>query len=182
VRLKKNPQVGKTIREVVGEVAIVGRASYMPPSNAPLFGAMCVELEVDPEIGSVRVLNITYAADVGRAINPIIVEGQIEGGAVMGMGFALTEDLVLDSNGRVINKNFTDYKLLHASDLPRIEPIIVESLEPTGPFAAKGVGEPALVPVAPAIANAIYQAIGVRIKDLPITHDKVLRGLKERFK
>ncbi|MEM4187673.1 MAG: molybdopterin cofactor-binding domain-containing protein [Candidatus Hadarchaeum sp.] len=182
VRLKKNPQVGKTIREIVGEVAIVGRASYMPPSNAPLFGAMCVELEVDPEIGSVRVLNITYAADVGRAINPIIVEGQIEGGAVMGMGFALTEDLVLDSNGRVINKNFTDYKLLHASDLPRIEPIIVESLEPTGPFAAKGVGEPALVPVAPAIANAIYQAIGVRIKDLPITHDKVLRGLKERFK
>jgi len=179
VRLKKKPEVGKTIREIVGEVAIVGRASYMPPSNAPIFGAMCVEVEVDPETGGIRVLNVAYAADVGRAINPVIVEGQIEGGAVMGLGFTLTEDLVLDGRGRVVNRNFTDYKLLHASEVPRIEPIIVECLEPTGPFAAKGVGEPALVPVAPAVANAIYQAVGVRIRDLPITHDKVLRALQE---
>ncbi|MGC8816514.1 MAG: xanthine dehydrogenase family protein molybdopterin-binding subunit [Candidatus Hadarchaeum sp.] len=179
VRLKKDPKVRKTIQEIIDEVAIVGKATYMPPSNAPIFGAMCLELEVDPETGAIKVLDIVYAADVGRAINPLIVEGQIEGGAVMGMGFALTEDLVLDSGGRVINRNFTDYKLLHASDLPRIEPVIVESLEPTGPFAAKGVGEPALVPVAPAIANAIYQAAGVRIRDLPITHDKVLKALKE---
>jgi CO/xanthine dehydrogenase Mo-binding subunit len=97
----------------------------------------------------------------------------------MGLGFTLTEDLVLDGRGRVVNRNFTDYKLLHASEVPRIEPIIVECLEPTGPFAAKGVGEPALVPVAPAVANAIYQAVGVRIRDLPITHDKVLRALQE---
>jgi xanthine dehydrogenase molybdenum-binding subunit len=96
----------------------------------------------------------------------------------MGLGFTLTEDLVLDGRGRVVNRNFTDYKLLHASEVPRIEPIIVESLEPTGPFAAKGVGEPALVPVAPAVANAIYQAVGVRIRDLPITHESLLKTLK----
>jgi len=178
VRLKKKPEVGKTIHEIIGEVAIVGRSAYTPPSNAPSFGAQCLELEVDPETGAIRVLNIAYAADVGRAINPMIVEGQIEGGAVMGMGFTLTENLVLDNRGRPINKNFTDYKLLHATDLPKIQPIIVESLEPSGPFAAKGVGEPALVPVAPAIANAIYQASGVRVKDLPITHDRLLKALK----
>ncbi|MFH1821039.1 MAG: molybdopterin cofactor-binding domain-containing protein [Methanobacteriota archaeon] len=178
VRLKKKPKSGKTIHEIIGEVAVVGRASYTPPSNAPSFGAQCLELEVDPESGAIKLLNISYAADVGRAINPLIVEGQIEGGAVMGIGFALTEDLVLDSKGKTINKNFTDYKLLHATDLPMIEPIIVESLEPTGPFAAKGVGEPALVPVAPAIANAIYQAVGVRVVDLPITHDKLFKKMK----
>jgi len=175
---RKRPQVKKTIHEIIGEVAVVGKSAHTPPSNAPSFGAQCVELEVDPESSTFKILRITYAADVGRAINPLIVEGQIEGGAVMGMGFALTENLVLDGKGKTINKNFTDYKLLHASDLPKIEPIIVESLEPTGPFAAKGVGEPSLVPVAPAIANAIYQAVGARIIDLPITHDRLFKNMQ----
>ncbi|MGQ9788474.1 MAG: xanthine dehydrogenase family protein molybdopterin-binding subunit [Candidatus Hadarchaeaceae archaeon] len=181
VRPKRSPKTGKSISEIVGEVAIVGKASYMPSSNAPIFGAMCAELEVDPGTGSIRILNVCYAADVGRAINPLIVEGQIEGGAVMGLGFTLTEHLALDGNGRVINSNFTDYKLLHATDLPRIESIVVETFEPTGPFAAKGVGEPSLVPVAPAIANAIYQATGLRIRELPITHDKIWMALRDRL-
>ena len=97
----------------------------------------------------------------------------------MGIGYALTERLIL-KDGKVINSNFLDYKMLTAKDVPKIEPIVIETNDPSGPFGAKGVGEPGLVPTAPAIANAIYDAVGVRIKDLPITPEKVLAALKER--
>ena len=178
ISAKSKPTVKKSIGEVVGEETIIGKAAYIPPSNAPVFGAQVVEVEVDTERGDIKILKLVYAHDVGRAINPTIVEGQIEGGAVMGLGYALTEDLVLDSKGRPVNKNFTDYKLLHATDVPNIQPIIVESIEPTGPFAGKGVGEPSLVPTAPAVANAICRATGARIKELPLTSERVFKTLK----
>ncbi len=143
------------------------------------YGAHGVEVEVDRETGQVKILKYVAAHDVGRAINPMLLEGQVYGGATMGIGYALTERLIVQ-NGKVMNPNFLDYKMLTAKDVPDIEPIVIETNDPFGPFGAKGIGEPGLVPTAPAIANAIYDATGVRIKELPITPEKVLAALKKK--
>ncbi|MFH1137236.1 MAG: xanthine dehydrogenase family protein molybdopterin-binding subunit [Pseudomonadota bacterium] len=143
------------------------------------YGATGVEVEVDEETGQVEILRYIAAHDVGRALNPMLLEGQIYGAAVMGTGYALTERMVLE-NGRIKNDNFLDYKILTALDKVPVEPVIVEPMDEAGPYGAKGVGEPGCVPAAPAIANAIYDAVGVRIKDLPITPEKVLAALKQR--
>ena len=143
------------------------------------FGTHGVEVEVDKETGQVRILKYVAAHDVGRAINPMLLEGQVYGGATMGIGYALTERLILE-NGKVMNPNFLDYKLLTAKDVPKIEPLVIETDDPFGPFGAKGIGEPGSVPTAPAIANAVYDAVGVRIRELPITPEKVLAALREK--
>jgi len=143
------------------------------------YGTTGVEVEVDEETGRVEILRYIAAHDVGRALNPMLLEGQIYGAAVMGTGYALTEQLIL-KEGRVMNDNFLDYKLLTAMDKVPVEPVIVEPIDECGPYGAKGVGEPGCVPSAPAIANAIYDAVGVRIKDLPITPEKVLAALKRK--
>jgi xanthine dehydrogenase molybdenum-binding subunit len=143
------------------------------------FAAQAVEVEVDTETGEVKVLKIAAAHDVGRAINPLAVEGQIHGGVSMGLGYGLHEELVVQE-GQVLNPNFADYSLPTALDMPEIDCIIVETDDPAGPFGAKGMAEPACIPTAPAIANAVYDAVGVRIRDLPITAEKVLRALKEK--
>jgi xanthine dehydrogenase molybdenum-binding subunit len=143
------------------------------------YGAHGVEVEVDKETGSVKILKYVAAHDVGRAINPMLLEGQIYGAAAMGTGYALTERLILEK-GEVMNPNFRDYKLLTAKDVIPVEPVIVEPGDPDGPYGAKGIGEPGCVPSAPAIANAIYDAIGVRIKDLPITPEKIVKALREK--
>jgi xanthine dehydrogenase molybdenum-binding subunit len=145
------------------------------------FGTHGAEVEVDKETGQVTILNYVAAHDVGRAINPMLVKGQIYGATVMGVGYGLTEEIQVNA-GRVMNPNLLDYKLLTAKDKIHVDPVIVEPIEPTGPFGAKGIGEPACVPSAPAIANAVYDAIGVRIKSLPITPEKVLAALKEKEK
>jgi xanthine dehydrogenase molybdenum-binding subunit len=145
------------------------------------YGTHGVEVEVDKETGQVKILRYVAAHDVGRAINPMLLEGQVYGGVTQGIGYALTERLILQ-NGKVMNANFLDYKMLTAKDVPNIETIVVETNDPFGPFGAKGIGEPGLVPTAPAIANAIYDAVGVRIKELPITPEKVLAALKEKAK
>jgi len=116
--------------------------------------------------------------DKGKVINPLNVLGQIAGGAVIGMGWALNEGLML-KDGMVLNPNLLDYKVPTASDVPEIEAVMVESHEPTGPFGAKGIGEATMIGVAPAVANAIYHATGVRIKELPITPEKVLKALHD---
>ncbi|MBW2038476.1 MAG: xanthine dehydrogenase family protein molybdopterin-binding subunit [Deltaproteobacteria bacterium] len=150
-------------------------------SCAYTFGTHGVEVEVDKQTGQVKILNYVAAHDVGRSINPMLIEGQIYGAAYMGTGYGLTEEIKC-VNGKVENPDFLDYKILTAKDYIPIEPIIVEPIDPAGPFGAKGIGEPACVPSAPAIANAIYDAVGVRIKDLPITPEKVLAALKEKEK
>ena len=155
---------------------VIGSAAGVAPAMPGYYGAIFAEVEVDIETGEVNVLKLTSAFDVGRAINPDLVEGQITGGAVMGMGFALTENLLL-RDGRILNSSFTDYRLLRACDVPAIVPIIVESNEPTGPFGAKGIGEGCMVNVASAISNAICHATGVRLTDLCITPDSILQGL-----
>jgi xanthine dehydrogenase molybdenum-binding subunit len=150
-------------------------------SKAYAYGTHGVEVEVDKETGKVKILKYVAVHDVGKAINPMLIKGQIYGGAVMGMGFALTEEMIF-REGELMNPNFRDYKILTAKDVPPIEAVLIEPWEETGPFGAKGIGEPGCVPSAPAIANAIYDAIGVRIKELPITPEKILKALKEKEK
>jgi len=132
------------------------------------FGAHVAEVSVDMELGTVRVLKLTAAHDVGRAINPTLVEGQIEGGAAQGLGFALMEEFFPGKG-----ENLHDYLIPSAGDIPPIESILIEDPSPIGPFGAKGVGEQALIPTAPAILNAIHDATGVRIRRLPATPDRV---------
>jgi CO/xanthine dehydrogenase Mo-binding subunit len=158
-------------------------AGYTVPTafikNIPCFsfGTQAVEVEVDPETGVVRVLKVVAAHETGTTINPTMAEGQIEGGVVQGIGYALNEQLVYD-NGRIVNDSFLDYKIPNIGDVPEIKAICIESLGTNGPYGAKGIGEPGLVPTAPAIANAVFDAIGIRFYELPITPDKVLKALK----
>lgn len=175
-----------------GGQIVVGEGWYDPPtqlvdkqtykgniSAAYGFGAQMAEVEVDLETGQVRVLRLVCANDVGRAINPMAVEGQIEGGAHMGLGYALTEELVI-RDGRVHNPNLVDYRLFTAADMPEIETVIIETDDPGGPFGAKGVGEMGGTPTAAAIANAIYAAAGIRLTRLPMTPERVLEALQSR--
>lgn len=145
------------------------------------FGCYAAEVEVDTETGKVDVIKVWAALDVGKAINPRNVEGQIEGGVGMGVGFALTEDFTL-VNGKTTLRSMADYIVPTTLDMPEVVPIIVEDPEPTGPWGAKGVGEPAFIPAAPAILNAIYDAVGVRITQMPATPERVLAAIKEKEK
>jgi CO/xanthine dehydrogenase Mo-binding subunit len=176
--------LGDLMRRVqIGDMSVneqvMGMSTGIAEAMPGYYGANFAEVEVDTETGEVRVLKLTGAFDVGRAINPSMVEGQITGGGVMGLGWALTEELML-SDGRILNNSFRDYRLLRAGDIPELDTIIVESHEPTGPYGAKGIGEGCLVCVASSIANAIYDAIGVRMKDLCITQEKILKGLEDQ--
>ncbi len=158
---------------------IIGTASGIAPAMPGYYGAVFAEVMVNTRTGQVRVVRLTSAYDVGRAINPGLVEGQIVGGGVMGVGFALTEGLAYEA-GHILNANFTDYRLLRSCDAPEVVPIIVESNEPSGPFGAKGIGEGSMVNVASAISNAICHATGVRMTELPITPEKILQGMRLR--
>ncbi len=142
------------------------------------FATQAAEVEVDAETGVVEVLRITAAHDVGRAINPALVEGQVEGGCAMGAGYALTEEVLLEE-GRMVNEELASYLLLTSLDVPEVQMLTVEAAEPTGPFGAKGVGEPAMIATAPAILNAIYDAVGVRLRELPATPERVLAALRK---
>ncbi len=141
------------------------------------FGAQAVEVAVDTETGEISVLKSAACHDVGRAINPAAVEGQIQGGASQGMGYALTEDLIVEE-GRILTPSLAEYLIPTACDLPTTQAIILESGSGVGPFGAKGIGEPSLTPAAPAVANAVANAIGVRIHALPLTPDRVLEALR----
>lgn len=195
-----NPYVRIDVAEVLRRAHMLGtgkgemvmaEAFYDPPNEmldregkgnlscCYTFGTHGVEVEVDRETGHVKILNYIAAHDVGRALNPMLLRGQIYGATVMGTGYALTEEMQVNA-GRVMNPNLLDYKMLTAKDELPIEPVIVEPFEPSGPFGAKGIGEPACVPTAPALANAIYDAVGVRIRSLPITPEKILAALKEK--
>jgi CO/xanthine dehydrogenase Mo-binding subunit len=138
-----------------------------------------VNLRVDKETGEVTVVKIWSAHDVGKAINPALAEGQIEGGVLQGLGYALMEDMAVDKNGAIINPELSTYIIPTSEDGPEIVPIIVEDPYPDGPYGAKGFGEQPLMGIAPAVANAIYDAIGVRVRTLPITPEKIWKALKE---
>jgi len=146
-------------------------------SAAYAFGTQIAELTVDIETGVVRVEKVTAAHDVGRVINLLGIEGQVEGGVVMGIGYATTEHLMVEE-GVVKNPSFRDYKLITAPEIPELEMIFVETMDPEGPAGAKGIGEAPMICTAPAIANALYNATGVRFDYLPLTPENVLRTLR----
>ncbi len=172
---------------------IIGRGSYNPKttpidfrtgegnvSGSYGFEAQIAEVEVNKETGDVTILKMYDAHDIGKAINPQSVEGQIEGSLVMGIGYTFLENLHFDKKGRPANGNFANYRLPHSLGTPPMESILIETNDPEGPFGAKGMGEASLLPTSAAIANAIEDAIGVRIKELPITRDKIIKALKEK--
>jgi CO/xanthine dehydrogenase Mo-binding subunit len=160
---------------------IVGKGIYKVPPNLVFHspGAEFAEVEVDTRTGAVKVLQLVAVHDLGRAINTMTAENQIEGGAIQGMAFALMEEQIIDKNtGICLNPNHLHYRLPGIKDVPEIVPIMVESVDPYGPFGAKGIGEPPYSPPAPAITNAIHNAIGVRFSELPITNRAILTRLK----
>lgn len=145
------------------------------------FSACEVEVEVNTLTGIVSIVHARFAQDVGKAINPSMIEGQIDGGFCMGLGYCLFEDLNI-IEGRITNDKFSKYLLPTSMDTIDIEKIIIEDPESTAPFGAKGIGEPVTIPVAPAILNAIYDAIKVRINELPATPDKIIKAINNSFK
>lgn len=175
-----------------GGCPVTSESYYMPDTQVPdpvnkmgnispvyCFGTHIAEVEVDTETGIVKVLNFWASHDVGKVLNPVGLEGQVEGGVVQGIGWALMEDMVT-VRGKVQNPTFLDYRIPGVRDVPKIHVSFVETDDPRGPYGAKGIGEPALNPAAAAVANAIYNAIGIRFKSLPITPEKVLAALKEK--
>jgi CO/xanthine dehydrogenase Mo-binding subunit len=152
---------------------VLGTATPAFSQQAPGFAAQIARVEVDPDTGETTLHDFVVIQDVGKAINPLGVEGQMQGGAVQSLGIAMTEGLMFDDSGRLMNPSLLDYRKLTAADLPNIETIIVEVPSPSGPFGARGVGEPPIVPAPAAIANAVEDAAGVRITELPVTPERI---------
>jgi CO/xanthine dehydrogenase Mo-binding subunit len=202
VFLKNHPEmaipVGEVIRRKLGaEGAVRGDASYSyqiakdldletghsdHASAFYMYATQAAEVAVDEETGRTRVLRMSAAHDVGKAINPLNCAAQIEGGLAMGIGSALHEHLVVDKTGKVRNPSFLDYHLVTALDLPEMIPIIVECAEPEGPYGAKGLGEPGLAPTPAAIGNAVADATGVRIYDLPLSPERIYWAIHKNKK
>ncbi len=185
VRVKGVPEKYVTLQQIAANTMrfgapyepVFGRGRSANRVSSPTFAAHLAKVAVDPETGEVRVLDYVAAQDVGRAINPAEVEGQIHGGVVQGIGWALFEEMVYDESGQALTATLMDYALPLGKDVPTITPLLVEVPSELGPFGARGVGEPPVVPVAAAIANAIKDAVGVRMTQLPMTPERVLASL-----
>jgi len=162
-----------------GPIASIQSASQFP--NQPAISAHVVDVEVDAETGGVKILRYVAAQDVGTAINPLSVRGQIQGAVIQGLGQALSEACIF-KDGRMLNPTFLDYKIFSSLDAPRVEVHLVERAAEGGPFGAKGIGEPSIIPVPAAIANAVYDAVGVRICVLPLTAEKIHKAIQEKPK
>jgi len=192
-----SPGVFRTVEDTCRElraqgVLTTGSGTFTPPTPEALdletgagipygaysYATQAIEVEVDTETGQFDILRVVAAHDVGRAVNPMCIEGQIEGGVVMGLGYAMMEEILWRDDGRLLTSDFSTYLLPTALDTPQIESIIVEEAEPSGPYGAKGTGEPPACPTAAALINAIYDATGVNITSLPVTAEKIYLALK----
>jgi CO/xanthine dehydrogenase Mo-binding subunit len=188
VTIRGVPDRGITLAEIgkkgnlymskVQPVLGVSRPAFS--QQAPAFAAQLARIEIDPDTGEVTLGEFVVVQDVGRAINPLAVEGQMQGGAVQSLGMALTEALMYDDQGKLTNPSLLDYRKLTSADLPDIETIIVEVPSPSGPFGARGVGEPPIIPAPAAIANAIEDATGLRLTELPLTPERIALALAAR--
>jgi CO/xanthine dehydrogenase Mo-binding subunit len=202
IYVKGSPETGMSLPEALKAyqyadlpMPIVGRGSWMAPATEPTtlfkesgnfapnysFMTQAAEVEVDLQTGKVKLLKMVTAHDCGRPINPMLVEGQLEGSVVGGMGQALYEDVIVE-NGQVMNPSFLDYGFPTFLEMPEIEAIEVETDDPIGPFGAKEAGEGTQLSPAPAIVNAVYDAIGVDFMELPLTPEKILGALEEKRK
>ncbi len=188
IRVRGMPDRQITLREIA-HLSMVFGGKYAPVygtgrsvvrQQSPGFNAQIAHVAVDPDTGEVEVLDLVAIQDVGRALNPALVEEQVHGGVGQGIGWALHEAMRWSENGQPLNPSFLDYDLPKASQLPPIAVELVEVPSPIGPFGAKGVGEPPVVPTAAAIANAIADAIGVHLSELPITPERVLAALRDK--
>jgi CO/xanthine dehydrogenase Mo-binding subunit len=157
---------------------VYGRGRAAIKSSSPMYAVHVARVAIDPDTGEVRVLDYVAVQDVGYAINPAEVEGQVHGGVTQGLGWALFERLTYDENGQLLTSTLMDYALPHIQDVPNITPVLVQIPSALGPFGAKGVGEPPVVPVGAAIANAVYDAVGMRVTQLPITPERVFDAMK----
>jgi CO/xanthine dehydrogenase Mo-binding subunit len=167
-------QSGRTGGPIAAEVSLNAQGA------GPGFATHCCDVEIDPETGHVTVLRYTASQDVGRAIHPSYVEGQMQGGVAQGVGWALNEEYIFDAEGRMENAGFLDYRVPVASDLPMIDTVMIEVPNPRHPFGAKGVGEVPIVPPLAAVANAVSAAVGVRMPDLPLSPPKIRAALDSR--
>jgi len=157
---------------------IIGTASHVPQDSPSPFGAQFAEVEVDVDTGEVTATKLVMAVDCGRAINPVTASGQVDGGMIQGLGYALTEELVLDDEGKLVNGRLGPYWIYRSDDVPETEVYLVQTLEPTGPFGAKAIGEIPILGVAPAVRNAVLDATGVAIDTIPLTPERVWRALR----
>jgi putative selenate reductase molybdopterin-binding subunit len=173
-------QVALHSLHVENQQQIMATASWMSYESPPPFAAQGAEVEVDTETGVVRVLRAISAIDAGRVINPITAEGQIEGGATQALGYGVCEEMVYDQNGAMLTTNLSDYRIYSAPDMPQMETYIVETSDPFGPFGAKAIAEIPIDGMAPAVANAVADALGMRIRQIPLTPERVLRAIREQ--
>ncbi len=162
-----------------GQHQIMADASYVSPESPPPYAAQFAEIEVDVETGQVTVNQLVMAVDCGVPINPVTASGQVEGGMVQALGYGHCEEMVYDEDGRMLNPQFGPYKIYRADEMPRLEAILVQTMEPSGPFGAKAIAEIPKDAVAPAIRNAIVDATGVRIANIPFTPERVWNALQQ---
>jgi xanthine dehydrogenase molybdenum-binding subunit len=159
---------------------IVGRGTVDPEGCGGAFATHVVDVEVDADTGKVEIIRYTAAQDVGTAIHPSYVEGQIQGGTVQGIGWGLNEEYFYDAAGTMRNSTFLDYRMPTCFDLPMIDTLVVEVPNPGHPYGVRGVGEVPIIPPPAALANAIYRAIGVRMKQLPMSPPAVLKEILKK--
>ena len=180
---KSDPELRISFKELAEELSsiggpVVGSANMDPQGAGSAFATHVVDVEVDPETGKVEILRYTATQDAGKAIHPSYVEGQIQGGAVQGIGWALNEEYFMSNDGNMMNTSLLDYRMPTSLDLPMIDTVIVEVANPNHPYGVRGVGEVSIVPPLAAVANAIHAAIGVRMTELPMNPAAVLRAIK----
>ena len=181
-RSRSAPEKSITFTELAGKLGatggpVVGRAAVAGKAAGPAYAVMVVDVEVDPDTGKVDVLRVTIVQDAGKAIHPAYVEGQMQGGVAQGIGWALNEEYFYNEKGDLVNASLLDYRMPTCLDLPMIETVIVEVPNPGHPYGVRGVGEVPIVPPPAAVANAIYDAVGVRLRDLPMSPGRVLETI-----
>jgi putative selenate reductase molybdopterin-binding subunit len=162
-----------------GQHQIMANASYVSPESPPPYAAQFVEAEVDVDTGQVTVIRMVMAVDCGVPINPVTASGQVEGGMVQALGYGHCEEMAYDEDGRMVNAAFGPYKIYRADEMPALEAILVQTMEPSGPFGAKAIAEIPKDAVAPALRNAIVDATGVRINNIPFTPERVWRAMQD---
>ncbi len=173
-------QVALHSLHIENQQQIMATASWMSYNSPPPFAAQGAEVEVDTETGVVRVIKAISAVDAGRVVNPIMAEGQIEGGSTQALGYGVCEEMVYDEQGALLTTNLSDYRIYNAVDMPQMESYLVETHDPFGPFGVKAIAEIPIDGMAPAVANAVADAIGIRVNQIPLTPERVLRAIHEQ--